>query len=142
MAVVERRHAGDRKVIRVAPSRGHRSQSWDLLFHGSMPTNAYFFRRRVFQENGSFNTNFAICADRELLIRYKLAGVPTLPVRRVLYRYLRSEEHTSELPSLMSPSYTVFCLKKQKSKQRHTPFHVSMNEEIYHKHLCISCKLL
>src|SRR3546814_2026300 len=88
MAVVERRHAGDRKVIRVAPSRGHRSQSWDLLFHGSMPTNAYFFRRRVFQENGSFNTNFAICADRELLIRYKLAGVPTLPVRRVLYRYL------------------------------------------------------
>src|SRR3546814_9090263 len=34
MAVVERRHAGDRKVIRVAPSRGHRSQSWDLLFMG------------------------------------------------------------------------------------------------------------
>src|SRR3546814_5191809 len=120
MAVVERRHAGDRKVIRVAPSRGHRSQSWDLLFHGSMPTNAYFFRRRVFQENGSFNTNFAICADRELLIRYKLAGVPTLPVRRVLYRYLahegstRSEEHTSELQSLMRISYAVFCLKKKK----------------------------
>src|SRR3546814_465686 len=95
MAVVERRHAGDRKVIRVAPSRGHRSQSWDLLFHGSMPTNAYFFRRRVFQENGSFNTNFAICADRELLIRYKLAGVPTLPVRRVLYRYLAHEGSTT-----------------------------------------------
>src|SRR3546814_640105 len=36
MAVVERRHAGDRKVIRVAPSRGHRRQSWDLLFHGSL----------------------------------------------------------------------------------------------------------
>src|SRR3546814_1465573 len=25
----------------------------------------------------------------------------------------RSDEHTSELPSLMSTSYTVFCLKKQ-----------------------------
>src|SRR3546814_3920344 len=60
-----------------------------------MPTNAYFFRRRVFQENGSFNTNFAICADRELLIRYKLAGVPTLPVRRVLYRYLAHEGSTT-----------------------------------------------
>src|SRR3546814_14447280 len=95
MAVVERRHAGDRKVIRVAPSRGHRSQSWDLLFHGSMPTNAYFFRRRVFQENGSFNTNFAICADRELLIRYKLAGVPTLPVRRGLYRSMAPEGSTT-----------------------------------------------
>src|SRR3546814_10139392 len=27
--------------------------------------------------------------------------------------YIRSEEHTSELQSLMSNSYAVFCLKKQ-----------------------------
>src|SRR3546814_4972418 len=35
-------------------------------------------------------------------------------------RGLRSEEHTSELQSLMRISYAVFCLKKKK-KQRHTP---------------------
>src|SRR3546814_8083939 len=29
------------------------------------------------------------------------------------YRQLRSEEHTSELQSLMRTSYAVFCLKKQ-----------------------------
>src|SRR3546814_2050743 len=29
----------------------------------------------------------------------------------------RSEEHTSELKSLMRISYAVFCLKKQKQKQ-------------------------
>src|SRR3546814_2297156 len=29
--------------------------------------------------------------------------------------YLRSEEHTSELQSLMRISYAVFCLKKKKS---------------------------
>src|SRR3546814_1373817 len=29
----------------------------------------------------------------------------------------RSEEHTSELQSLMSISYAVFCLKKKKKKQ-------------------------
>src|SRR3546814_5188952 len=29
---------------------------------------------------------------------------------------LRSEEHTSELQSLMRNSYSVFCLKKQKKK--------------------------
>src|SRR3546814_8759906 len=29
-------------------------------------------------------------------------------------RYRRSEEHTSELQSLMRISYAVFCLKKQK----------------------------
>src|SRR3546814_2339299 len=30
----------------------------------------------------------------------------------------RSEEHTSELQSLMSTSYAVFCLKKQKTHTR------------------------
>src|SRR3546814_6055531 len=32
----------------------------------------------------------------------------------------RSEEHTSELQSLMRISYAVFCLKKQKTKHNNT----------------------
>src|SRR3546814_7745667 len=32
---------------------------------------------------------------------------------------LRSEEHTSELQSLMRISYAVFCLKKTKTKHEH-----------------------
>src|SRR3546814_2751238 len=32
----------------------------------------------------------------------------------------RSEEHTSELQSLMRISYAVFCLKKKKQKTHHT----------------------
>src|SRR3546814_7674414 len=32
-------------------------------------------------------------------------------------RYRRSEEHTSELQSLMRISYAVFCLKKKKIKK-------------------------
>src|SRR3546814_9648647 len=32
----------------------------------------------------------------------------------------RSEEHTSELQSLMRISYAVFCLKKKKTKKRQT----------------------
>src|SRR3546814_968465 len=31
----------------------------------------------------------------------------------------RSEEHTSELPSLMRISYAVFCLKKQTRSRKH-----------------------
>src|SRR3546814_7892119 len=31
-------------------------------------------------------------------------------------QYARSEEHTSELQSLMRTSYAVFCLKKKKKK--------------------------
>src|SRR3546814_14806191 len=34
-----------------------------------------------------------------------------------LKKYGRSEEHTSELQSLMRISYAVFCLKKKKIKQ-------------------------
>src|SRR3546814_9665636 len=35
---------------------------------------------------------------------------------------VRSEEHTSELPSLMRISYAVFCLKKKKTikRRKHT----------------------
>src|SRR3546814_7218824 len=35
-----------------------------------------------------------------------------------LWRDPRSEEHTSELQSLMRISYAVFCLKKTKTKQK------------------------
>src|SRR3546814_10538307 len=41
----------------------------------------------------------------------------TLPVARDLSQHLRSEEHTSELQSLMRISYAVFCLKKKKNKK-------------------------
>src|SRR3546814_4170150 len=34
--------------------------------------------------------------------------------------YLRSEEHTSELQSLMRISYAVFCLKKKKKNIKNT----------------------
>src|SRR3546814_7068568 len=35
-------------------------------------------------------------------------------------RMTRSEEHTSELQSLMRISYAVFCLKKKKNKEKTT----------------------
>src|SRR3546814_10139925 len=51
-------------------------------------------------------------------------GVAVLDVMRLLHpddldRVRRSEEHTSELQSLMRISYAVFCLKKKKTSQRH-----------------------
>src|SRR3546814_10794134 len=40
----------------------------------------------------------------------------------------RSEEHTSELQSLMRISYAVFCLKKKKKN-----YHITTNKHIRHK---------
>ena len=67
LAVVEQGSAAERRPERVAPARGHRTQSWDLLFHGSMPTNAYFFRRGVFEAHGAFNTDYWICTTASCL---------------------------------------------------------------------------
>src|SRR3546814_6924214 len=46
------------------------------------------------------------------------AAVRRLPALRRDARAVRSEEHTSELQSLMRISYAVFCLKKKKKKKR------------------------
>src|SRR3546814_4983350 len=43
----------------------------------------------------------------------------------------RSEEHTSELQSLMRISYAVFCLKKKKKKTNH-PSTSTINTTHYH----------
>src|SRR3546814_2556622 len=40
---------------------------------------------------------------------------PAQPVEQAVLRCVRSEEHTSELQSLMRISYAVFCLKKKKT---------------------------
>src|SRR3546814_7040858 len=39
--------------------------------------------------------------------------------RQSEFANMRSEEHTSELQSLMRISYAVFCLKKHKKEQQH-----------------------
>src|SRR3546814_5704723 len=51
----------------------------------------------------------------------------SMPMRRVVPRSagnlcaIRSEEHTSELQSLMRISYAVFCLKKKKTTHHNKP---------------------
>src|SRR3546814_4391188 len=44
----------------------------------------------------------------------RLSGIPV-----VVFDLARSEEHTSELQSLMSISYAVFCLEKQNIQYTH-----------------------
>src|SRR3546814_2061560 len=61
----------------------------------------------------------ALAADRHLRVSHRLEESAGLPEVRgqpgQLHRQRRrSEEHTSELQSLMRISYAVFCLKKQK----------------------------
>src|SRR3546814_1909245 len=54
--------------------------------------------------------------DRGQRVRRDLLAA--LRARRVLRPGVRSEEHTSELQSLMRISYAVFCLKKKTTMKR------------------------
>src|SRR3546814_6986313 len=50
-------------------------------------------------------------------VESQMGGIDARELRRD-QKMNRSEEHTSELKSLMRISYAVFCLKKQKTKQK------------------------
>src|SRR3546814_1442077 len=47
----------------------------------------------------------------------------------------RSEEHTSELQSLMRISYAVFCLKKKKKNSNKMTHNVFQQNETNNKHI-------
>src|SRR3546814_1284217 len=47
------------------------------------------------------------------------------------YLPIRSEEHTSELQSLMRISYAVFCLKKKTMTTHKQNYHTSSSSKLY-----------
>src|SRR3546814_6867803 len=65
------------------------------------------------------------------------ASLPGVAMRRGVYRpvlreAVRSEEHMSELQSLMRISYAVFCLKK-KNTTKHTNTHSNIQKNKYYE---------
>src|SRR3546814_8518474 len=65
-------------------------------------------------------TQFAIVTMAVIAVAAALeaTGEIAVPICAALVFALRSEEHTSELQSLLRISYAVFCLKKKKQKQK------------------------
>src|SRR3546814_17330884 len=83
------------------PSR----RSSDLLRHVYPITNREF--TGIVAPKQKLHSSFALMTDKALR---KRAGQNNIAI--AVWR--RSEEHTSELQSLMRISYAVFCLKKKK----------------------------
>src|SRR3546814_8841554 len=67
-----------------------------------------------------FTRGAAIEIDPVILARLDRTGRALSRIERDLQITLRSEEHTSELPSLMRNSSDVFCLKTKKNSHTHT----------------------
>src|SRR3546814_8933324 len=81
-------------------------------------------RRRALGNHRHIDGDAVALLDAELLQRVREAddvgeqrGIADRP-RLAIGGVGRSEEHTSELQSLMRISYAVFCLKKKKTKKQ------------------------
>src|SRR3546814_7406875 len=95
--------------------RPPRSTRTDTLF----PYTTLFRSRRTAQGHLSSGRHFThVLSSRRMRNVYNTIGM-FLPSTRKR----RSEEHTSELQSLMRISYAVFCLKKKKTN--HTKLHTT-----------------
>src|SRR3546814_10182608 len=57
------------------------------------------------------------------------ASPPSAGARASRHPPLRSEEHTSELQSLMRNSYAVFCLKKKHKHRQYTQHHTTKQKQ-------------
>src|SRR3546814_4666903 len=91
-----------------SPGSAGAAQPWRAdRNHGRQPA-----RHRHARRSGGTAAGIADQLDR-------VGSVMGSPISRGSAERLRSEEHTSELQSLMRISYAVFCLKKKnKSKQQ------------------------
>src|SRR3546814_1371120 len=85
---------------RTRPARARIARCADMVFCGTSRLRAISPAARP---SGSWRTNSRNVSSR-----------------------VRSEEHTSELQSLMRISYAVFCLKKKKHKQHHNTNRVTL----------------
>src|SRR3546814_4799897 len=72
-------------------------------------------QRYVFQLRAEFLADHIAGGEDCDILEHRFAAIAE--ARRLDGR--RSEEHTSELQSLMRISYAVFCLKKQNTTRRH-----------------------
>src|SRR3546814_5151961 len=66
------------------------------------------------------------------ILIWTLALPPMIAARDEVHR-MRSEEHTSELQSLMRISYAVFCLKKKRKKSQATHDDEEHHTKLQHK---------
>src|SRR3546814_4466070 len=73
-------------------------------------------RARARHQNAAIIEQMQRCAiERRVMFKTGIVILATLDQGR----WVRSEEHTSELQSLMRISYAVFCLKKKKDNTQH-----------------------
>lgn len=73
-------------------------EKWERLTGRGLVTNAWFFRRSLFDKVGFFDESYRVTADREFLIRITLSNLKVAPLRRQVYRYRNHESSLTMSP--------------------------------------------
>src|SRR3546814_7733925 len=94
-------------------------------FAAHLSNSFFFMRREAFAMSG-------VSPPTPAQKRSKPPPVPVLSILGVLLP--RSEEHTSELQSLMRISYAVFCLKKKMQTHKCSEPSIVKHTKIIEKH--------
>src|SRR3546814_10506597 len=103
------KHSLDALCTRYGIDRSHR------IKHGAL-LDAELLAQLYIELTGGRQIGFALATDIPATQAERTTAKPHIRIIRPAraHRASRSEEHTSELQSLMRISYAVFCLKKKK----------------------------
>src|SRR3546814_10222907 len=101
--------------------KGKMTRTWISV--EDQPTAAWAGLWRPSDEWGDCYTGVMVYATEELFDIHDRMPVILHPDEH------RSEEHTSELQSLMRTSYAVFCLKKKKNNTNTISYHRTIRKE-------------
>src|SRR3546814_5316223 len=95
---------------------------WSIMLH-RIRSLFFFFKQKTAYEMRISDWSSDVCSSDRTMHRLFVALRPPRDIRALLIAAMggvraarRSEEHTSELQSLMRISYAVFCLKKKNQK--------------------------
>lgn len=74
---------------------------WREITYGEPAFNAWFFRPKVFQTLGEFDTSYQIAGDRDFLLRFALSELSYVPLATIVYQYQAHNESLSMTQNLL-----------------------------------------
>ena len=92
--VVRQGADGRPELVQAYDDAGHKLLAWDALLYGAPLINARLYRKSFMARIGGFDARHTIAADRDWLIRAKLAGMRIAAIDTTLYEY---REHAGSL---------------------------------------------
>ncbi|MGH7429402.1 MAG: hypothetical protein ACREJ4_13760, partial [Candidatus Methylomirabilaceae bacterium] len=80
---------GNRTIVATYQRRRDMELSFHNVTLGAPIINARFFRRRVYERLGLYDTRYPIASDREFLMRAAIARLKHAAIERLVYHYRR-----------------------------------------------------